>query len=380
MKKKKVLRISTVPISLNDFLKGQLQMLNEYYEIIGVSSPGPALDEVSRREGVRVVELPMERQISIFKDLVSLFRMIRLFQKEKPDMVHSLTPKAGMLSMLAGWITGVPVRMHTFTGLVFPTATGLKQKILIWTDRLTCACATHINPEGNGVKQDLIRFGITKKPLKILANGSVKGIDLNRFQRTPEVMQAAEAYMKKDCFTFCFVGRIVRDKGMNELVSAFVRLNAQYPKTRLILIGPFERNLDPVLPETEKQILNHPAIEFLDKQNDVRPFFAVSQALVFPSYREGFPNVVLEAGAMGLPTIATDINGCNEIIIPGKNGVLVLSKDEAALYAAMEDFLLHPEKVASLAADSRQLIAERYDRKLIWDALLKEYNVLLKDK
>lgn len=380
MKKKKVLRISTVPVSLNGFLRGQLQMLNEHYEIIGVSSPGPALDEVSRREGVRVVELPMERQISIFKDLVSLFRMIRLFQKEKPDMVHSLTPKAGMLSMLAGWITGVPVRMHTFTGLVFPTATGLKQKILIWTDRLTCACATHINPEGNGVKQDLIRFGITKKPLKILANGSVKGIDLDYFQRTPEVMQVAEAYKKEDCFTFCFVGRMVRDKGMNELVSAFVRLNAQYPKTRLILIGPFERNLDPVLPETEKQILNHPAIEFLDKQNDVRPFFAASQALVFPSYREGFPNVVLEAGAMGLSTIATDINGCNEIIIPGKNGVLVPSKDEAALYAAMEDFLLHPEKVTSLAADSRQLIAERYDRKLIWDALLKEYNVLLKDK
>lgn len=380
MKKKKVLRISTVPISLNAFLRGQLQMLNEHYEIVGVSSPGPALDEVSRREGVRVVELPMERQISIFKDLVSLFLMIRLFQKEKPDMVHSLTPKAGMLSMLAGWITGVPVRMHTFTGLVFPTATGLKQKILIWTDRLTCACATHINPEGNGVKQDLIRFGITKKPLKILANGSVKGIDLDYFQRTPEVMQAAEAYKKDDCFTFCFVGRMVRDKGMNELVSAFVRLNAQYPKTRLILIGSFERNLDPVLPETEIQILNHPAIEFLDEQNDVRPFFSASQALVFPSYREGFPNVVLEAGAMGLPTIATDINGCNEIIIPGKNGVLVPSKDEAALYAAMEDFLLHPEKVASLAADSRQLIAERYDRKLIWDALLEEYNVLLKDK
>lgn len=380
MKKKKVLRISTVPISLNAFLRGQLQMLNEHYEIVGVSSPGPALDEVSRREGVRVVELPMERQISIFKDLVSLFLMIRLFQKEKPDMVHSLTPKAGMLSMLAGWITGVPVRMHTFTGLVFPTATGLKQKILIWTDRLTCACATHINPEGNGVKQDLIRFGITKKPLKILANGSVKGIDLDYFQRSPEVMQAAEAYKKEDCFTFCFVGRMVRDKGMNELVSAFVRLNAQYPKTRLFLIGPFERNLDPVLPETEKQILNHPAIEFLDEQNDVRPFFAASQALVFPSYREGFPNVVLEAGAMGLPTIATDINGCNEIIIPGKNGVLVPSKDEAALYVAMEDFLLHPEKVASLEADSRQLIAERYDRKLIWDALLKEYNVLLKEK
>lgn len=380
MKKKKVLRITTVPISLNGLLKGQLQMLNKHYDVVGVSSPGPALDEVKEREGIRVVELPMERHISIFKDLVSLFRMIQLFYKEKPDMVHSLTPKAGLISMLAGWVTRVPVRMHTFTGLIFPTATGLKQKILIWMDRLTCACATHINPEGNGVKQDLIRYGITKKPLKILANGSVKGINLEFFQRIPEVLQAAAPYQKEDCFTFCFVGRMVRDKGMNELVSAFVRLNAQYPKTRLILIGPFERNLDPVLPETEKQILNHPAIEFLDKQNDVRPFFAASQALVFPSYREGFPNVVLEAGAMGLPTIATNINGCNEIILPGKNGVLIEPKDEAALYAAMEDFVLHQDVVAGYAKKCRQLIVERYDRKLIWDALLAEYNTLLKDK
>lgn len=378
--KKKVLRISTVPISLNGLLKGQLQMQNKHYEVVGVSSPGPALDEVKEREGIRVVELPMERHISIFKDLVSLFRMIQLFYKEKPDMVHSLTPKAGLISMLAGWVTRVPVRMHTFTGLIFPTATGLKQKILIWMDRLTCACATHINPEGNGVKQDLIRYGITKKPLKILANGSVKGINLEFFQRTPEVLQAAAPYQKEDCFTFCFVGRMVRDKGINELVSAFVRLNVVYPKTRLLLVGPFEKNLDPVEPETEKHILHHPAIEFMDKQNDVRPFLAASQALVFPSYREGFPNVVIEAGALGLPAIATNINGCNEIILPGKNGVLIEPKDEAALYAAMEDFVLHQDVVAGYAKNCRQLIAERYDRKLIWDALLAEYNTLLKDK
>ena len=352
-------------------------MLNEHYEIVGVSSPGPALDEVSRREGVRVVELPMERQISIFKDLVSLFLMIRLFQKEKPNMVHSLTPKAGMLSMLAGWITGVPVRMHTFTGLVFPTATGLKQKILIWTDRLTCACATHINPEGNGVKQDLIRFGITKKPLKILANGSVKGIDLDYFQRKPEVMQAAEAYKKEDCFTFCFVGRMVRDKGMNELVSAFVRLNAQYPKTRLLLIGRFENKLDPVEKDTEFNILHHSAIEFMNERNDIRPFLVASQAFVFPSYREGFPNVVIEAGAMGLPSIVTNINGSNEIIIQGKNGVIVEVRNEDAIYMAMEDFLLHPEKVACYANNSRKMIEERYDNKYIWHALLEEYNKLL---
>lgn len=355
-------------------------MLNEHFEMIGVSSLGSDLEEVYQREGIRVVALSMERRIALVKDLVSLIRMILLFLKEKPDMVHSYTPKAGLISMLAGKITGIPIRMHTFTGLVFPTEAGLKQKILIWTDRLTCACATHVNPEGNGVKQDLIRYHITKKPLKIIANGNVNGIDLDYFQRTPEVMQAAEAYRKEGVFTFCFVGRIVRDKGINELVSAFTRLQKRYTQIRLILVGPFEKNLDPVSVETEKQIFENAAICFVDFQEDIRPFLAVSDALVFPSYREGFPNVVLQAGAMGLPSIVTNINGCNEIIEQGKNGVIIESKNEEMLYHAMEDFILNQDKVDSMSRNCRKMIAERYDQKIVWAALLDEYKTLLKEK
>lgn len=376
---KKILRISTVSISLNSLLKGQLRMLNKHYEIVGVSSPDPVLEEVHQREGIRVIALPMERHISLVKDFISLIRMILLFLKEKPDMIHSLTPKAGLISMLAGWVTRVPVRMHTFTGLVFPTATGFKQKILIWMDRLTCACATHINPEGNGVKQDLIRYHITKKPLKVIANGNVNGIDLDYFQRTPEVMRAAEAYRKEGVFTFCFVGRMVRDKGINELVSAFVRLQQSYPNIRLLLVGPFERSLDPVSEETEKQILQNSSIEFMDFQKDIRPFLTASDALAFSSYREGFPNVVLQAGAMGLPSIVTNINGCNEIIKEGKNGVIIASKNEDALYQAMEHFVLNPQKVKEMARVSRGMIAEKYDQNIVWDALLEEYKTLLKD-
>lgn len=375
----KILRVSTVPLSLNSLLKGQLKMLNEHYEIVGVSSPGSELEEVHQREGIRVIALPMERHISLVKDFISLIRMILLFLKEQPDMVHSLTPKAGLISMLAGWITGVPVRMHTFTGLVFPTATGFKQKLLIWTDRLTCACATHINPEGNGVKQDLIRYHITQKPLKIIANGNVNGIDLEYFQRTPDVIQASETYRKEGIFTFCFVGRVVRDKGINELVSAFVRLQEKYASTRLILVGPFERNLDPVSPETEKQIFGNPAIEFMDFQKDIRPFLAVSDTLVFPSYREGFPNVVLQAGAMGLPAIVTNINGSNEIIEPGKNGVIIESQNEEQLYLAMENFVLEQDKVRMMAQNCRTIIAEKFDQRIVWAALLEEYKTLLKE-
>ena len=373
--KKKSIRISTIPLSLDVLLQGQLRMLSEHYEVVGVSSPGEELDKVAQREGIRTIAVPMERKISPFKDLVSLFRLIRLFHREKPWMVHSLTPKAGLLAMTAAWICRVPIRIHMFTGLVFPTTTGLKQKILMATDSITCACATNVLPEGKGVKKDLEHFRITSKPLQIIGNGNINGIDLEFFDRTPEVLELAEKYRKEEVVTFCFVGRIVRDKGMNELVAAFQRLHQVYPNTRLVLVGPFEEKLDPVLPETRQAIEQQAAIEWMGWQNDIRPFLAASEVFVFPSYREGFPNVVLQAGAMGLPSIVTDINGSSEIISEGVNGSIIPSQDEEALYKAMEK-LLDTEERRKLAQQARPQIANRYERKALWKELLKFYRSL----
>ena len=375
--KKKLIRISTIPGSLETLLKGQLKMLSEYYEVVAVSSPGERMKVLEAREGVRTVSVPMERRISLVKDFISLLRLIVLFAKERPDIVHSITPKAGLLSMLAAWITRVPARMHTFTGLVFPTATGKMQKLLIAMDRLTCFCATHINPEGEGVKRDLVNYNITSKPLHIIANGNVNGIDLGYFDRTPEVMEKACSYKKEGTFTFCFVGRMVRDKGINELVHSFLRLYQKDERVRLLLVGSFEKELDPVLPEVEEHILHHPGICYMGYQNDVRPFLVASDALVFPSYREGFPNVVIQAGAMGLPAIVTDINGCNEIVLPDMNGVIIPSKDEQALYESMKYFASHPVEVEKMAANARPLIASRYEQRIVWNALLDEYKSII---
>lgn len=376
----KIIRTSTVPGSLNTFCKGLLRELEEQegYQIIAVSSPGAPLDEIKQREGVKTYSVEMQRHISPFKDLKSLWGLIKVFRKEKPDMVHSITPKAGLLSMMAAWFTRVPVRVHTFTGLVFPTATGLKQKILILTDRLTCACATHIVPEGEGVKNDLVNYKITKKPLKVLGYGNVRGIDLNHYNpELSEIKAEAAKIHKDDVFTFVFIGRLVRDKGINELVKAFSKLNEIYPRTRLLLVGPYEENLDPLLPKTLAAIDSNKSIEAVGLQKDIRPWLAASDVFVFPSYREGFPNVVIEAGAMGLPSIVTDINGSREIIIDGKNGIIIPSQNAEMLFRAMETFYTDKDLVSRLSSEARPMIESRFEQGFVHRCLKDYYKEIL---
>lgn len=376
----KIIRTSTVPGSLDTFCRGLLSELQQEcgYEVVAVSSPGDRLDTLAAREGVRTVAVPMERHISPLKDIKSLWRLVRVFRRERPAMVHSMTPKAGLLSMMAAWICRVPVRLHTFTGLVFPTATGLTQKILVFTDRLTCACATHIVPEGEGVRNDLTSYRITAKPLKVLGHGNVRGIDLERFDPSlPEVMDSAAKIRKEGVFTFIFIGRLVRDKGINELVSAFTELNREIPATRLILVGEQEPELDPLSPETLENISGCASIEAVGRQNDVRPWLAASDALAFPSYREGFPNVVIEAGAMGLPSIVTEINGSREIVSHGVNGVIIPPRDRDALLAAMRNMIGQREDTAKMATAARPMVAGRFEQSFVRKCLKDYYKEIL---
>ena len=400
----KLIRVTTVPTSLWAFCSELLRELTEEgYEVVAISSPNTherpqgevtELEAFGEQEGIRTIAVPMERRISPLKDLKSLWRMWRVLRREKPDMVHSMTPKAGLVTMMAAWLARVPVRIHTFTGLVFPTETGLKRRILMATDWLTCACATHVIPEGEGVKADLLNHGITHKPIKVLGYGNIRGIDLSYYNREAVadnaqcIMHNAQLQdsanppspLKGECeaFTFVFVGRIVRDKGMNELVRAFKCLHEEFPQVRLVLVGPYEDALDPVLPETRAEIERNPGIDAVGGQSDVRPFYAAADALVFPSYREGFPNVVLEAGAMGLPSIVTDINGSREIVIEGKNGTIIPPRNEEALYEAMRHWVTHRDEVAQMAAEARPLVASRYEQGYVRQCLKEFYRAATK--
>ncbi|MBO5563936.1 MAG: glycosyltransferase family 4 protein [Bacteroidales bacterium] len=380
--KKKIIRITTVPLSLDVFCRGLLRELSEEYEVVAVSSPGPLLDEVARREGVRTAAVPMERRIAPLKDIASLWRLVRLFRKERPDMVHSMTPKAGLLSMMAARLTGVPVRLHTFTGLVFPSMTGMRRRLLELTDRLTAACATHIVPEGEGVRDDLLRFGITRKPLRVLGYGNVRGIDLDWYDRTPEVLGEAESLRRRfgigpDAFTFVFVGRLVADKGIRELTDAFFRLWEEGRKVHLLLCGETEAE-DPLPDSTRHRMETCPCIHFsAGWLSDVRPWYAAADALVHSSYREGFPNTVIEAGAMRLPCIVTDINGSREIIRDGENGRIVPPRDEEALYGAMKAFLEDPDALRVMSMRARKMVATRFEQGYVRSCLKDFYHEIL---
>ena len=378
--KQKIIRTSTVATSLNTFCRGTLRDLSRLYDVVAVSTPDHELQEIAQREGIRVIGVPMSRAIAPLRDLVSLWRLIRVFRRERPTMVHSITPKAGLLSMIAAWICRVPVRLHTFTGLVFPTATGLKQRILILTDRITCACATHIVPEGEGVKADLMNYNSTRTPLQGLGYGNIRGIDRDHSRRSPEVMEKALTLRKPNLFTFVCIGRVVRDKGINELVEAFTLLHSEHPQTRLILVGHAEDNLDPVSPNTRRTIASHPAIEAVGNQSDVRPWLAASDALVFPSYREGFPNVVIEAGALDLPSIVTDINGSREIIVHGQNGIIVPPRNARARLQAMTHVVQNPQATQAMATKARQMIASRFEKSFVQKCLFDYYNQILGEK
>ncbi|MFX0558419.1 glycosyltransferase family 4 protein [Maribacter sp. CXY002] len=381
--KHKLIRITTVPGSLGGLLKGQLHFMKQHYKVIGVSSFNKGqLDQVAKIEAVPVVAIEMTRKITPLKDLKSVWQLYTLFKKEKPFIVHTHTPKAGTLGMFAAYLAKVPNRLHTIAGLPLLEAVGPKRKLLDYVEKLTYACATKIYPNSFGLKDIILKNGYTNEAkLKVIGNGSSNGIDTEHFNcinfTKVEIQNLKDSLgIKADDFVFLFVGRLVKDKGINELISAFVELNASQSNTKLILVGAYERNLDPLAPEIERQIEEHTCILPLGTMSDVRPYFCLADTLVFPSYREGFPNVVMEAGAMGIPSIVTDINGCNEIVSNTINGLIIPVKSQQHILEAMLKMM---QDVGNGAYDPniiRNKIVSTYDRPTIWNEILKEYKSL----
>lgn len=380
---KKIIRITTVPISLKILLRGQPKFMSAYYEVIGISSGGQELVDVSLDEGIRVLPVEMTRTISPLKDLKSLYSLYKILKKERPFIVHTHTPKAGIIGMMASKLVGVPNRLHTVAGLPLMEATGNKRKLLDFVEKMTYSCATKVYPNSNELYNFILKNNYTSpEKLKVLGNGSSNGINTSFFD--PNLISEAD---KKDLktslnisdedFVYVFVGRLVGDKGVNELVKAFTQITEK--NVKLLLVGQLESDLDKLETEVLKTITDNDKIISVGHQKDVRPYLSISNALVFPSYREGFPNVVMQAGAMELPSIVTNINGCNEIIVEGVNGIIISVKNIQMLYDAMIKFYLDKDYLLNLKSNARQMITSRYEQNVVWNAILSEYKNMEKN-
>ena len=383
----KLLRITTVPLSLKVLLRGQMRFMQDNgFEVIMVSADGPELADVLAFEKCRHEIVPMTRKITPFRDLIALIRLTILLRRIKPDIVHSHTPKAGLLAMTAARLAGIPIRIHTIAGLRFMTVKGFTRKVLIWMEKLTAASATHVWPNSFSlleyIKENRM---VSERKLRVIGKGSSNGIDLTRYSPgvpdPAQILQVKEKIgFRDDLYYFLSVGRIVHDKGIDELVAAFVRCYEQNEKVRLIMVGAFEDELDPVSDKARALLLNHPGIIMAGWSDAVEHYMLIAHALLHPSHREGFPNVVLQAGAMGCPVICSRIEGNIDIVEDEVTGLLFDKGDEQQLYERLCTAVNFPGKMHALAGNLRKKIETWFDQRIVFRLLKETYSELLENQ
>ncbi len=383
MQKSRLLRITTVPESLAFLLRGQFSYMSRNgFDVWTCSASGEGIDRILS-EGAKHHSLPFTRTVSPLQDLVVLVRLILWMRKLKPDIVHTHTPKAGLLGMMAAKFCGVPVRLHTVAGLPLMEKKGFLRQLLIVAERITYACAHRVYPNSMGL-MNVIQTEILKNSakFKIIGKGSSNGIAAAMFARTPEVERSAQALRLKlsippGAIVFTFVGRLNKDKGIVELVEAFSRFKST--NSWLLLVGSLEPSLDPLPPRILQELKDNPRIHVPGFQPDILPWFGASDIFVFPSYREGFPNVVMQAACMGIPCVVSDINGNNEIIEDKVSGLLVKPRDTAGLEEAMKTLANDPVRRRAYAEQAKAYVTANFDNERLWAELLAEYTSLLKE-
>lgn len=366
-------------------------MIEKGYDVYTISASGPEVEEVLK-EGVKHLPVPFTRKITPLQDIRCLLKLIQIIREIKPDIIHTHTPKAGLLGMLAGWICRVPVRLHTVAGLPLMESVGIKRSLLESMEKLTYACAHKVYPNSAGLEKFVVRtLGVNPAKLKVIGKGSSNGIDTEFFKRTPQLEDLARKFrnernIKSTDLVFSFVGRVVRDKGIVELVQAFKTLSTRSdefhinkengPRIFLMLVGPFESDLDPLPEDIRKFIEEDPRVILAGFQRDVRPWLIASDIFVFPSYREGFPNVVMQACLLGIPCIVSDINGCNEIISHGVTGLIVKPKEVGSLADSMMLLATDESKRKQFSFLAKTFVFDNFKREVVWEAIRREYESL----
>lgn len=373
---KKIIIISTVPISLAFLIKGLPKYLSKFYDVKLVTSSSTLNSTISEFEGVKIKDIEMTRQITPMLDLKALYKLYKYISYEKPNMVYTFTPKAGLLGMAASFLARVPVRIHNIVGLPMMEANGLKFILLKYIEKLTYFLSTKIFCNSFGLKK-YINTNLTSLPITVVGQGSINGVDTEYFKNKhikEEELETKNIYnISKDDFVITFIGRLVKDKGLNELVESFTILVKKYPNLKLLLVGDYEGNLYKINQETELLINELNSIITVGFQKDTRKFLSITDLFTLPSYREGLSNALIEAGSFGVPLLATDIIGNNEVIENNETGLLVKMKDVSSLTKGIEKFITDKKFCSYIKGNVRDKIIKKYNQNNFWKELESEF-------
>jgi glycosyltransferase involved in cell wall biosynthesis len=382
----KLVHVMTVPESLG-FLTGQVGYLKARgFEISAISSPGEFLLRFADREHIDVHGVDMPRRITPLRDVVALARIVSALRRIRPQIVHAHTPKGGVLGMVSAWLARVPVRVYHMRGLPFTTATGWRRTLLMWSERISCSLAHRVFCVSSSVRQLAVESRLCRPDkIVVLAQGSGNGVDaVQRFNDSNISSSVREETRRRhdispDALVLGFIGRIVRSKGIIELAGAWRELRQDFPNLHLLLVGPHEMQ-DRIPEEIDRALQSDPRVHFLGHEWNTPPLYAIMDVLALPTYREGFPNVLLEAAGMKVPVVATQVPGCTDAVQDGITGTLVPPYDAKGLAAAVRTYLRNGELRRLHGEAARARVLCDYSPLAIWKAVCDEYIQMLEKK
>jgi len=376
--------LSSIPCTLWSFYRGLPDILKDEGIALEIcSSPGVELDYFKEQFGISVHQVDICRQVTPRRDMVTILKLIKIFKQNHYDLVHAHTPKAGLLGMIAATLARVKCRVYTCHGLPLETESGLKRQLLVCVERVSCALADQVLVVSDSLLSKLREYKIcSDSKSAVLEDGTACGVELNRFTRTSELVKKSRAIrdylnISDDDTVIGFIGRLVPDKGIHILAKSFARLYELNRNIRLLVLGDIEPHRGRLSNETTKVLSNHPGITRVGFTHEIEPYYAAMDMLVLPTRREGFPYTLLEAGAMGLPVIATRVTGCVDAVVGGQTGLLVPPDNVIALTDAIEKLLKSPKLRQRMGQKARERIETKFPSKRLLDAHVRLYRQML---